>query len=509
MKQEIRFLQPEIIHLALKQSWIKLNPQTLLKNPVMFTVEIGTGVMIVITLFSVSSPGVFFYNLALTLLLLLTVLFGNFSEAIAEAHGKAQASSLRKTREDTSAKRVKSDGTTETVRSSELLKGDIYLAEAGDVLPADGEIIEGLASIDESTITGESAPVIREAGSDHSGVIGGTRVLSDQIKVQVMANPGETFLDKMIALVEGANRQKTPNEIALSILLAGFTIVFLLVIVTLKMFSDYTQTSVTIAGLISLFVCLIPTTIGALLSTIGIAGMDRALKANVIAKSGKAVENAGDIDVVMLDKTGTITLGNRKATHFFPIQEVPATTFAKYCLLSSLADQTPEGKSIVELALKNDPSLTKSESSKAGAFIAFSAETRMSGIDLSEGTLIRKGAWDAIKRWVNKTSTEQQGIQQLLEQTEKHRDIQTQVDQIASNGGTPMVVAVNYKALGVIQLEDIIKIGIKERFKRLRQMGVKTVMVTGDNPLTAQYIANQAGVDDYIAEAKPEDKLKY
>ncbi len=498
-QKNIKLFTPDIVKESISESFIKLNPKMMMKNPVMFTVEIGTVIMLSITILSIVSPGsgqgLFGYNLLITILLLLTVLFGNFAEAIAEARGKAQASSLRKTREETDAKIIGDNDEIKTIPSSQLKKGDIFIAEAGDTIPIDGEIVEGIASIDESAITGESAPVIREAGTDHSGVIGGTKVLSDKIKVKVLTEPGESFLDKMIALVEGANRQKTPNEIALTILLAGFTMIFLLVTVTLKPFGDYANTAVTITALISLFVCLIPTTIGGLLSAIGIAGMDRALRANVIAKSGKAVENAGDIDVILLDKTGTITIGNRKATNMYPVNGTDKREFIKYCLLGSLADPTPEGKSIVELAPKLEPSVMQ-KTAKDGNFIEFTAGTRMSGIDFPDGTQIRKGSWDAIKNWASDTD----GIE---------KEINTKVEEIASNGGTPLVVAVNKKAVGVIQLEDIIKPGIQERFARLRKMGVKTVMVTGDNPLTAKFIANQAGVDDFIAEAKPEDKMNY
>lgn len=501
MKRErnIKLFDSKIVKESVVESFVKLNPAVMIKNPVMFTVEIGTVIMFSITVLRGVSPdsgqGNFTYNLFITLLLFLTILFGNFAEAIAEARGKAQAASLRKTREETSAKLLTDRNEIKIVASSQLKKGDIFVAEAGDIIPIDGEIIEGIASIDESAITGESASVIREAGTDHSGVIGGTKVLSDKIKVQVLTEAGESFLDKMIALVEGASRQKTPNEIALTILLASFTIIFLLVTVTLKPFSEYANTAVTITALISLFVCLIPTTIGGLLSAIGIAGMDRALRANVIAKSGKAVENAGDIDVVLLDKTGTITIGNRKATKLIPINSGDDKGFAKLCLLSSLADPTPEGKSIVELANKLN-NHTYNELANNGKFVEFSAETRMSGIDLSDGKQLRKGAWDAIRKWSNGNSSNEKEI-------EKH------VTAIATNGGTPLVVAIDKIAVGVIQLEDIIKPGIKERFERLRKMGVKTVMVTGDNPLTAKFIANQAGVDDFIAEAKPEDKMNY
>lgn len=498
--KNLKLFQSQIIKESIAASFVKLNPRLMLKNPVMFTVEIGTVIMLVVSFISLSpesGQGSFIYNAVITLLLLFTVLFANFAEAIAEARGKAQAASLRKTRHETEAKLLLSDGLTRTVSSSQLKKDDIFIVEAGDTIPIDGEIIEGIASIDESAITGESAPVIREAGTDHSGVIGGTKVLSDKIKVQVTTRPGETFLDKMIELVEGASRQKTPNEIALTILLAGFTIIFLLVTVTLKPFSDYANTAVTIAALISLFVCLIPTTIGGLLSAIGIAGMDRALRANVIAKSGKAVENAGDIDTVLLDKTGTITIGNRKATHLYPFNGFGKPEFVKYCLLSSLADPTPEGKSIVELAAHLEPQIMQ-KTARDGKFIKFTAETRMSGIDLPDGTQIRKGAWDAVKKWSGANGANQ-----------AEKEIEDKIAEIASNGGTPLVVSINKKIAGVIQLEDIIKPGIQERFARLRKMGVKTVMVTGDNPLTAKYIAEQAGVDDFIAEARPEDKMNY
>lgn len=499
---------------AIKQSFIKLNPALLIKNPVMFVVWIGTLVMLVETFRSAFTPNLLpftFYNLLVTFILFLTVLFANFAEAIAEARGKAQAESLRKTREETPAKVVTVeqsgfDVPTQTVSSSQLRKGDVFICEAGDVIPTDGEIVEGLASIDESAITGESAPVIREAGGDKSSVTGGTKVLSDRIKVLVTTQPGESFLDKMIALVEGASRQKTPNEIALTILLAGFTLVFIIVCVTLKPFGDYAGTPITIAAFVSLFVCLIPTTIGGLLSAIGIAGMDRALRANVITKSGKAVETAGDIDVLLLDKTGTITIGNRKATGIYQVNGVSEKDFMDACVMSSLADETPEGKSIIELCKMLDGKNEISDKAYAAAFhqndaIAgfqkFTAETRTSGVDLSNGTRIRKGAQDAIRRIV-----EQAGNSFPME-------IKDQVERISSDGGTPLVVAKDEQVIGVIELQDIIKPGIQERFERLRKMGVKTVMVTGDNPLTAKYIATKAGVDDFIAEAKPEDKMTY
>ena len=402
---------------------------------------------------------------------------------------------MRKTREETPAKLLV-NGQIKTTSSSQLKKGDVFICEAGDTIPADGEIINGLASIDESAITGESAPVIREAGGDKSSVTGGTKVLSDRIEVLVTQQPGESFLDKMIALVEGASRQKTPNEIALTILLAGFTLVFLIVCVTLKPFADYTGTVITIASFLSLFVCLIPTTIGGLLSAIGIAGMDRALRANVITKSGKAVETAGDIDTLLLDKTGTITIGNRKATHFYPANGLENHAFAEICMMSSLSDETPEGKSIVELA--RESGLRVHNLNTTGSkLIKFSAETKCSGVDLADGTRIRKGAAEAIRKIAQNASYE---IPQ---------DLENRITEMSKNGGTPLVVSVNEKPAGVIELQDVIKPGIQERFERLRKMGVKTVMVTGDNPLTAKYIAEKAGVDDFIAEAKPEDKMNY
>jgi len=498
--------QKDLVNTALKQSFVKLNPRILLHNPVMFTVEIGTIVMAVVTanilLNHDKTQGTFLYNLIITLILLLTVLFANFAEALAEARGKAQADSLRKTREETPAKKVLPVGEMyvgeiQIVNSSTLQKGDVFVCETGDIIPIDGEIIEGLASIDESAITGESAPVIRESGGDKSSVTGGTKVLSDKIKVKVTAQPGESFLDKMIALVEGASRQKTPNEIALTILLAGFTLVFIIVCVTLKPFGDYAQTPITIAAFVSLFVCLIPTTIGGLLSAIGIAGMDRALRANVITKSGKAVETAGDIDTLLLDKTGTITIGNRKATNFYPTKGVDDFMFIQKCMMASLADETPEGKSIVELAKERNVTTPTGFDIKKAQLINFTAETRSSGINLSESMQIRKGAFDAIR----KIAADAGNIFPA--------DTEQKVKDISSNGGTPLVVSENKKVIGVIELQDIIKPGIKERFERLRKMGVKTVMVTGDNPLTAKFIAEKAGVDDFIAEAKPEDKMNY
>lgn len=489
--------QKEQVMESLKQSFVKLNPRVMIKNPIMFTVEVCTAVMFPVTIYSISNDaqGSFAYNIWVFIILFITLLFANFAEAIAEARGKAQADSLRKTREETPAKVIIGDKV-QTVNSSGLKKGDIFICEAGDTIPADGEIIEGLASIDESAITGESAPVIREAGGDKSSVTGGTKVLSDTIKVLVTQQPGESFLDKMIALVEGASRQKTPNEIALTILLAGFTLVFVIVCVTLKPFADYTGTVITIASFLSLFVCLIPTTIGGLLSAIGIAGMDRALRANVITKSGKAVETAGDIDTLLLDKTGTITIGNRKATKFYPVKGMDEHAFIEYCLLSSISDETPEGKSIVELGRENGIRM-RSLNTTGAKMIKFTAETKCSGVNLADGTEIRKGAFDAIRKIT------EEGGNVFPDET------QEAVASISCNGGTPLVVCANRKVIGVIELQDIIKPGIQERFERLRKMGVKTVMVTGDNPLTAKYIAEKAGVDDFIAEAKPEDKMNY
>lgn len=500
-KDKNKLFESSLVNKALKQSFVKLNPRIMFRNPVMFTVEIGTFIMLAVTIYSAVTgditQGSLGYNLAVFIVLFLTLLFANFAEAIAEARGKAQAESLRKTREDTPAKKVFPVGEmyvneVKIVPSSQLQKGDVFICEAGDLVPMDGEIIKGIATIDESAITGESAPVIREAGGDKSSVTGGTKVLSDKITVKVTTEPGESFLDKMIALVEGASRQKTPNEIALTILLAAFTLVFIIVCVTLKPFADYANTPITIAAFVSLFVCLIPTTIGGLLSAIGIAGMDRALRANVITKSGKAVETAGDLDTLLLDKTGTITIGNRKATNFYPTKGIDENHFIKSTVLSSLSDETPEGKSIIELA----GAAHSNYKIEGATFIKFTAETRSSGINYAN-TRIRKGAADAIRIMVEKAGN--------IFPADTDESVKT----ISSNGGTPLVVSENESVLGVIELQDIIKPGISERFERLRKMGVKTVMVTGDNPLTAKFIAEKAGVDDFIAEAKPEDKMNY
>jgi len=497
----MRLFDKQIVMDSLKQSLIKLHPKLMVKNPVMFTVELSAIVMMVVTLYvlfnGISVQGGFLFNFLVTGILAVTLLFANFAEAIAEARGKAQADSLRKTREETPAKIIRSNGIIEEVGSFELKKGDIFLVVSDQIIPIDGEIIEGIASIDESAITGESAPVIRESGGDKSSVTGGTKVLVGEIKVVATNEPGDTFLDKMIKLVEGANRQKTPNEIALSLLLAGFTLMFLIVTVTLYYFGLFTNTLMPIGSMIALFVCLIPTTIGGLLSAIGIAGMDRALRANIISKSGKAVETSGDIDTLLLDKTGTITIGNRKATHFILIDDtVSSEEFIRMCALSSYADETPEGKSIVELA-KNQGVDINSNLLEGLRFIKFSPQTRISGVDSERGFKIRKGAVDTIRNFLE---NENDNISnRIFEESKK----------ISASGGTPLAVSKDGKAIGLIQLEDIIKPGIQERFQRLRVMGVRTVMVTGDNELTAKYIAHKSGVDDYIAEAKPEDKLDY
>jgi potassium-transporting ATPase ATP-binding subunit len=484
-----------ILSRAVLDSFRKLNPRTMVKNPVMFVVEVGavlTTIQLVWNVFH--HAGQFGFGLQITLWLWFTVLFANFAEAMAEGRGKAQADTLRKARAETQAHRLQSSGNTECVPSSKLRSGDIVVVTAGDFIPGDGEVIEGVASVDESAITGESAPVIRESGGDRSAVTGGTRVLSDEIKVRITSNPGETFLDRMIKLVEGASRQKTPNEIALNILLAGLTIIFLLAVVTLQPFAIYSGAPQTIFVLVSLLVCLIPTTIGGLLSAIGIAGMDRMIQRNVIAMSGRAVEASGDVDVLLLDKTGTITLGNRAATQFFPAPGVDEAYLADAAQLSSLADETPEGRSIVVLAKERYNLRGRDLSTHAANFVPFSAQTRMSGVDL-DGRVIRKGALEAISRL---TSNHGNGIP---------AELQVCVREISNAGGTPLLVAESGRVLGAIALTDIVKGGMKERFDHLRAMGIRTMMITGDNPLTAAAIARQAGVDDFLAEAKPEDKM--
>jgi potassium-transporting ATPase ATP-binding subunit len=479
-----------IIGHAIMDSFKKLNPVSLMKNPVIFVTEVGAA-LTTIGLFWRSGKDPFGFILQVTLWLWFTVLFANFAEAMAEGRGKAQANALRKTRTQTLANRLKSDDSTEKIEADRLRKGDLVLVSAGEIIPSDGEIIAGVATVDESAITGESAPVIREAGGDRSAVTGGTRVLSDQIKILVTANPGESFLDRMIQLVEGAQRQKTPNEIALTILLSALTIIFLIVCITLKPFGLYSGVAFSITVLVALLVCLIPTTIGGLLSAIGIAGIDRMVQKNVLAMSGRAVEAAGDIDVLLLDKTGTITLGDRQATAFIPAPGITVEELADAAQLASLADETPEGRSIVVLAkqygLRGRPI---SEMSNA-QFIAFSAQTRMSGVDVGERQ-IRKGAIDAVKAFTEK---------------DLPLEIQKAVEAISLSGGTPLLVVDREKVLGAIHLKDIVKGGLKDRFERFGAMGIKTVMVTGDNRLTAEAIAREAGVDDFIAEAKPEDKL--
>ncbi|RTE47373.1 K(+)-transporting ATPase subunit B [Acinetobacter junii] len=482
---QMDILNKEII----QQTFYKLLPQHAFKNPVMACVWIGTVLTIVATLMGSTSFG---FGILLSLILLVTVLFANYAEAVAEAKGRGQASSLRQARENLTANKIADLNATPMVISANLLKkDDLVIIKAGEIVPADGEIIQGFATINESAVTGESAPVLREANTDRSGVIGGTKVLSDQIIVRVSNEAGNSFLDRMIALVEGANRQKTPNEIALSILLNIMTITFIVVVATLPFIGSMVGIKISLVMLIALLVCLIPTTIGGLLPAIGIAGMNRALKANVLAKSGKAVEVAGDIDVLLLDKTGTITYGDRQATAFYPLVGVSPSELRQAAMLTSFADPTPEGKSVVSLAKEMGESIREP---KDAEFIQFSASTRLSGVDLATGQKIRKGAVDAILKFT------QQEIKDNIE-------LKTRVEQVASKGATPLVVASNHTILGVIELSDVIKQGIKERFALLREMGIKTIMVTGDNPLTAAAIAAEAGVDDYIAEARPEDKL--
>jgi K+-transporting ATPase ATPase B chain len=485
----------KIVRRALWDSLVKLDPRNMMKNPVMFVVEVGSVATTILLIRDVlRHQGAFGFNLQITLWLWFTVLFANFAEAMAEGRGKAQADSLRKARAETMANRLLPDGKTEQIPSSKLRSGDLVKVVANEFIPSDGEILEGVASVDESAITGESAPVIREAGGDRSAVTGGTRVLSDWLKIKITSNPGETFLDRMIALVEGAERQKTPNEIALNILLAGLTIIFLLAVVTLQPFAIYSGSPQTVFVLVSLLVCLIPTTIGGLLSAIGIAGMDRLVQHNVLAMSGRAVEAAGDVNTLLLDKTGTITLGNRQASEFVPAPGITAAQMADAAQLSSLADETPEGRSIVVLAKERYGLRGRELASQEATFIPFTAQTRMSGVDM-DGREIRKGAVDAITKYLTQHGT-------VLP-----KEIQAAVETIARSGGTPLVVAENRRALGVIHLKDIVKGGMRERFDQLRAMGIKTVMITGDNPLTAAAIAREAGVDDFLAEATPKDKM--
>ena len=493
----------EIAGRALKESFLKLNPVTLAKNPVIFVVEVGaalTTIFLLRDLFTGASGLLFSVQIALWLWF--TVLFANFAEAMAEARGKAQADTLRKTKSDTIAKRLNPRGDHDDVPASKLRAGDVVICETGDIIPGDGEVIEGIATVDESVITGESAPVIRESGGDRNAVTGGTRVLSDMVKIKITSNPGETFLDRMIALVEGAERQKTPNEIALNILIAGLTLIFLLAVITLQPFAVYSVASAgtgqvpSVAVLVALLVCLIPTTIGGLLSAIGIAGMDRVMQHNVLAMSGKAVEASGDVNTLLLDKTGTITLGNRQAVEFLPVRGVTEGELADGAQLSSLADETPEGRSIVVLAKEKYGLRGRDLAMHEAHFIPFSAYTRMSGVDL-EGQHLRKGATEAIAKFV----VEQNGI--------VPPDLIEMADRISRTGGTPLAVADGKRVLGVIHLKDIVKGGMKERIGQLRAMGIRSVMITGDNPLTAAAIANEAGVDDFLAQATPKDKLEY
>ena len=496
-KKQVLWNAP-IVKRALVDSFLKLNPRKMMGNPVMFVVEVGS-ILTTLQFFRgiiAPVPGLtnVGFELQITLWLWFTVLFANFAEAMAEGRGKAQADNLRKSKTETIAHRIISGSQTEEIPAPQLRKGHLVIVSAGEFIPADGEIIEGVASVDESAITGESAPVIREAGGDRSAVTGGTKVLSDQIKVRITSNPGETFIDRMIALVEGAERQKTPNEIALNILLAGLTIIFLLAVVTLQPFAIYSNASQTIFVLVALLVCLIPTTIGGLLSAIGIAGMDRLIQHNVLAMSGRAVEAAGDVNTLLLDKTGTITLGNRQATAFVPLPGVDESELAEAAQLSSLADETPEGRSIVVLAKEKYGLRGLAFAPHEAHFIQFTAQTRMSGVDL-DGREIRKGAADAIQKYLGSAGTH------------LANDLSAIVERISREGGTPLVVAEDRLPLGVIHLKDIIKGGMAERFNQMRQMGIRTVMITGDNPLTAATIAREAGVDDFLAEATPEDKM--
>lgn len=495
-KQNKKLLTREILTQALIGSVKKLDPRYMIKNPVMFVVEIGFFITLLLTimpgLFGEDDASLRTYNLIVSIILLVTVLFANFAESVAEGRGKAQAASLKKTQKDTEAHLLDPDGNETLVSSSELKKGDIVMVSAGEVIPGDGEVIEGIASVDESAITGESAPVVRESGGDFCSVTGGTTVVSDWLKIRITSDPGNSFLDRMIALVEGASRKKTPNEIALSTLLVSLTIIFLIVIVTLYPIGMYCGVQLPLSTLIALMVCLIPTTIGGLLSAIGIAGMDRVTRFNVIAMSGKAVEACGDVDTMILDKTGTITFGNRLAADFFPVEGASRSNLIRCAALTSLHDETPEGKSTLELTRRLGDT---SEETPGSSFIDFTAQTRMSGVDLPDGTKIRKGASDAIEQYVKA----QGGT--------VPSDLHAHVEKVSSMGGTPLVVCQNKQILGVIYLKDTVKPGMAERFERLRAIGIKTIMCTGDNPLTAATIAKEAGVDGFIAECKPEDKI--
>ncbi|KAF6619434.1 K+-transporting ATPase ATPase B chain [Paenibacillus jamilae] len=494
-EQRKRMLDRSILKQAVKDSFIKLNPMIMMKNPVMFVVEIGTLVVLLMLLL----PGYFGtgkemgFNLAVFIILLFTLLFANFAEALAEGRGKAQAASLKKSKQDSQANKLVGNEI-QVVSSTTLRKGDVVIVSQGEMIPSDGEVIEGLASVDESAITGESAPVIKESGGDFCSVTGGTRVVSDRIKVRITTEPGETFIDKMISLVEGAQRQKTPNEIALNTLLISLTIIFLIVVVTLAPIARHFKIDLPVPVLISLLVCLIPTTIGGLLSAIGIAGMDRVTQFNVLAMSGKAVEASGDINTMILDKTGTITFGNRMASEFVVVDGIEKAELAKWAAMSSLKDETPEGRSVLELMRKQEYTLDESLAA-GGTFIEFKAETRMSGLDLADGRRVRKGAVDSVRQWI----VSQKGIVPT--------DLEEKANQVAAEGGTPLAVALDDRIYGIIYLKDTVKPGMKERFDQLREMGIRTIMCTGDNPLTAATIAREAGVDDFVAESKPEDKI--
>ena len=492
-----KLLTPDILRQAVTGSFVKLNPRYLLRNPVMFVVEVGFVIALLLSIF----PGLFgdaasgslrAYNCIVAAVLFVTVLFANFAESVAEGRGKAQAATMRKTQKDTCAHLLHEDGTQEEVSSSQLKKGDVVLVSTGELIPGDGEVIRGVATVDESAITGESAPVVREAGGDFCSVTGGTTVVSDQLTIRITAEAGSSFLDRMIAMVEGASRKKTPNEIALSTLLVSLTIIFLIVIVSLYPIADYSGVTLPVSTLVALAVCLIPTTIGGLLSAIGIAGMDRVTRFNVIAMSGKAVEACGDVDVMVLDKTGTITYGNRLAADFLTVGGAERADLIRCAALASLRDETPEGKSTLELARKLGADCAETEGSR---FLEFTAQSRMSGVDLPDGTCVRKGAADAIEQYI------------AARGGEIPKDLHHQVEEIAGLGGTPLTVCENDRVLGVIYLKDTVKAGMAERFARLRAIGIKTVMCTGDNPLTAATIAREAGVDSFVSECRPEDKI--
>ena len=495
--KKTKFITKDILKSSIIGSFQKLDPRYMIKNPVMFVVEIGCFITLLLTfvptLFG-GSEQYRIYNGIVTVILFVTVLFANFAESVAEGRGKAQAASLKKTKQDTKARKLLSDGTEQIINASELKKGDLVLVKAGELIPNDGEVIEGIASVDESAITGESAPVTREAGGDFSSVTGGTTVVSDWLKIKIVAEPGKSFLDKMISMVEGASRQKTPNEIALNTLLIVLTLIFLIVVVTLYPFASYLGVKIPISWAIALMVCLIPTTIGGLLSAIGIAGMDRVTRFNVIAMSGKAVEACGDVDTMILDKTGTITYGNRLAAEFYPVKGVEKEDLIDYSVMCSIMDTTPEGKSTVDLGKQMGCVLDERIADQM-QFVEFTAQSKMSGVDLQDGTVVRKGAFEAMKTFVKEKGGN------------IPEDLQEIVTNISNLGGTPLVVCVNEKILGVIYLKDTVKPGLSERFARLREIGIKTIMCTGDNPLTAATIAKEAGVDGFIAECKPEDKI--